>query len=51
MGHESWWEVVIDQGTAIRPLVRTRQRAVATVDERRFLIDRGEDGCLLLAER
>ncbi|WP_169789077.1 glycosyltransferase family 2 protein [Nonomuraea candida] len=51
VGHESWWEVVIDQGTAIRPLVRTRQRAVATVAERRFLIDRGEDGCLLLAER
>ncbi|MEV0824560.1 glycosyltransferase family 2 protein [Nonomuraea rubra] len=51
VGHESWWEVVIDQGTALRPLVRTRQRAVATVDERRFLIDRAEDGCLLLAER
>lgn len=51
VGHESWWEVVIDQGTAIRPLVRTRQREVATVAERRFLIDRGEDGCLLLAER
>ncbi|MGW4793115.1 glycosyltransferase [Nonomuraea sp. NPDC004297] len=51
VGDESWWEVVIDQGNAIRPLVRTRQRAVATVDERRFLLDRGEDGCLLLAER
>ncbi|MFB4283040.1 glycosyltransferase [Nonomuraea sp. MTCD27] len=56
VGHESWWEVLIDQGRAIRPLVRTRQRAIATVEgadreERRFLIDRGEDGCLLLAER
>ncbi|MEV0617354.1 glycosyltransferase family 2 protein [Nonomuraea sp. NPDC050404] len=51
VGHESWWEVVIDQGTPIRPLVRTRQRSIATVAERRFLIDRGEDGCLLLAER
>ncbi|MFC7590112.1 glycosyltransferase family 2 protein [Nonomuraea antimicrobica] len=51
IGHESWWDVVIDQGRPIRPLVRTRQRTVATVDERRFLIDRAEDGCLLLAER
>ncbi|MEW9546835.1 glycosyltransferase family 2 protein [Nonomuraea sp. NPDC050783] len=51
VGHESWWEVVIDQGRALRPLVRTRQRPVATVADRRFLVDRGEDGCLLLAER
>ncbi|MCK2221440.1 glycosyltransferase [Actinomadura sp. ATCC 31491] len=51
VGHESWWEVVIDQGKALRPLVRTGQRPVATVADRRFLVDRGEDGCLLLAER
>jgi hypothetical protein len=51
VGHESWWEVVIDQGRPIRPLVRTKVRPVATVADRRFLIDRGEDGCLLLAER
>ncbi|MEU6777840.1 glycosyltransferase family 2 protein [Nonomuraea angiospora] len=51
VGHESWWEVVIDQGTPIRPLVRTGQRPIATVAARRFLVDRGEDGCLLLAER
>ncbi|MBE1590058.1 glycosyltransferase family 2 protein [Nonomuraea angiospora] len=51
IGHESWWEVVIDQGTPIRPLVRTGQRPIATVAARRFLVDRGEDGCLLLAER
>ncbi|GAA3128924.1 MULTISPECIES: glycosyltransferase family 2 protein [Nonomuraea] len=51
VGHESWWEVLIDQGRALRPLVRSRQRTVTTVAERRFLIDRGEDGCLLLAER
>ncbi|MFI6733618.1 glycosyltransferase family 2 protein [Nonomuraea sp. NPDC050451] len=51
VGHESWWEVVIDQGKPIRPLVRTGQRPVATVAARRFLVDRGEDGCLLLAER
>ncbi|MEV1168094.1 glycosyltransferase family 2 protein [Nonomuraea sp. NPDC049784] len=51
VGHESWWEVVIDQGKPIRPLVQTRERPVATVADRRFLIDRGEDGCLLLAER
>ncbi|MFG6193164.1 glycosyltransferase family 2 protein [Nonomuraea sp. JJY05] len=51
IGHESWWEVVIDQGKPIRPLVRTGQRPVATVAARRFLVDRGEDGCLLLAER
>ncbi|MFC4010680.1 glycosyltransferase family 2 protein [Nonomuraea purpurea] len=51
VGRESWWEVVIDQGRPIRALVRTRERPVATVADRRFLIDRGEDGCLLLAER
>ncbi|MGW0802035.1 glycosyltransferase family 2 protein [Nonomuraea sp. NPDC002799] len=51
VGHESWWEVVIDQGKAIRPLVRTREHPMATVADRRFLIDRAEDGCLLLAER
>ncbi|MFI7698376.1 glycosyltransferase family 2 protein [Nonomuraea sp. NPDC049480] len=51
VGDESLWEVVIDQGRALRPLVRARQCAVATVADRRFLVDRGEDGCLLLAER
>ncbi|MEU1386441.1 MULTISPECIES: glycosyltransferase family 2 protein [unclassified Nonomuraea] len=51
VGRESWWEVVIDQGRPIRPLVRRAERQVATVDDRRFLIDRSEDGCLLLAER
>ncbi|MFG1707171.1 glycosyltransferase [Nonomuraea sp. M3C6] len=51
VGLESWWEVVIDQGKPIRPLVRTRGRPVATVADRRFLVDRAEDGCLLLAER
>jgi CDP-glycerol glycerophosphotransferase len=50
VGEESWWEVVIDQGKALLPLVRTREWAVATVADRRFLVDRGEDGCLLLAE-
>ncbi|MGI5284106.1 glycosyltransferase family 2 protein [Nonomuraea polychroma] len=51
VGDESCWEVVIDQGKALLPLVRTRQRPVANVAQRRFLVDRGEDGCLLLAER
>ncbi|NUO97581.1 MAG: glycosyltransferase family 2 protein [Nonomuraea sp.] len=51
VGRESWWEVVLDQGRPIRPLVRRGERQVATVDDRRFLIDRSEDGCLLLAER
>ncbi|PZG14474.1 hypothetical protein C1J01_26780 [Nonomuraea aridisoli] len=51
VSREAWWEVLIDHGRAIRPLVRTAHRAVATVAERRFLIDRGEDGCLLVAER
>ncbi|GAB2915202.1 glycosyltransferase family 2 protein [Nonomuraea fastidiosa] len=51
VGHESWWEVMIDQGRPLRPIVRSRQRTITTVDERRFLIDRSEDGCLLLAER
>ncbi|QFY06175.1 glycosyltransferase [Nonomuraea phyllanthi] len=51
VGRESWWEVLLDQGRAIRPLVRTKERPVATVAARRFLVDRGEDGCLLLAER
>ncbi|WP_188191021.1 glycosyltransferase family 2 protein [Nonomuraea sp. SYSU D8015] len=51
VGDESWWEVVIDQGKELRPLVRARQCAVATVDDRRFLVDRGKDGCLIVAER
>ncbi|SDH87769.1 glycosyltransferase family 2 protein [Nonomuraea jiangxiensis] len=51
VGTVSCWEVVIDQGKPIRPLVRTRQRPVATVADRRFLVDRAEDGCLLVAER
>lgn len=51
IGRESCWEVLIDHGTPIRPLVRGANRTVATVAERRFLIDRGEDGCLLVAER
>ncbi|WP_185845130.1 glycosyltransferase family 2 protein [Nonomuraea sp. WAC 01424] len=51
VGRESWWEVVLDQGRLIRPLMRRAERQVATVDDRRFLIDRSEDGCLLLAER
>ncbi|MBF8187629.1 glycosyltransferase family 2 protein [Nonomuraea sp. K274] len=51
VGHESWWEVVIDQGRPIRPLVRARHHPVATVADRRFLVDRSEDGGLLLAER
>ncbi|TMR89316.1 glycosyltransferase family 2 protein [Nonomuraea basaltis] len=51
VGDESLWEIVIDQGKALRPLVRTRERSVATVADRRFIVDRGEDGCPLLAER
>ncbi|HEX4814853.1 MAG TPA: glycosyltransferase family 2 protein [Nonomuraea sp.] len=51
VGPESLWEVVIDQGRPLRPLVRARGCAVATVADRRFLVDRGEDGGLLLAER
>ncbi|MEV5890054.1 glycosyltransferase family 2 protein [Nonomuraea fuscirosea] len=51
VGHESWWEVLIDHGRAQRPLVRTRPRPRVTVSGRSFQIDRGEDGCLLLVER
>ncbi|TDD13494.1 glycosyltransferase family 2 protein [Nonomuraea diastatica] len=51
VGDEAWWEVLIDQGRPIRPLVRTGERPVATVADRRFLIDRDDDGGLLLAER
>ncbi|NRQ34929.1 glycosyltransferase [Nonomuraea sp. NN258] len=51
VGDESWWEVVIDQGKPIRPLLKTQERPVVTVAERRFLIDRSDDGGLLLAER
>ena len=50
VGEGSWWEVVIDQGQPIRPLVRTPVRAPADVDGRSFLVDRGDDGCLLLME-
>ncbi|MGN9836602.1 glycosyltransferase family 2 protein [Nonomuraea sp. H19] len=50
VGDESLWEVVIDQGKPLRPLARTRERPVATVADRRFLIDRCEEGGLLLAE-
>uniref|UniRef100_UPI003B8382D8 hypothetical protein n=1 Tax=Nonomuraea lactucae TaxID=2249762 RepID=UPI003B8382D8 len=51
VGRESRWEVVIDQGRAIHPLVRALGRPVVTVAGRRFLIDRSDDGGLLLAER
>ncbi|WP_166427305.1 glycosyltransferase family 2 protein [Nonomuraea mesophila] len=51
VGDEAWWEVLIDQGKPLRPLVRTAERPVATVADRRFLIDRDDDGGLLLAER
>ncbi|MEV0591986.1 glycosyltransferase family 2 protein [Nonomuraea cavernae] len=50
VGPESRWEVVLDQGREIRPLVRTRERPMATVADRRFEVDRGGDGCLVLAE-
>jgi CDP-glycerol glycerophosphotransferase len=50
VGDESWWEVVIDQGRAVRTLVRTRSRPPASVPGRRFLVDRGDDGCLLVLE-
>ncbi|MEV6151239.1 glycosyltransferase family 2 protein [Nonomuraea sp. NPDC052129] len=51
VGREARWDFVIDQGREIRPLVRTRARPIVTVAERRFLVDRGDDGCLMLAER
>nr|WP_176573498.1 glycosyltransferase family 2 protein [Nonomuraea pusilla] len=51
VGAESWWEVVIDQGKPLRPLVKGRGGTILTVADRRFLIDRGVDGCLVLAER
>jgi CDP-glycerol glycerophosphotransferase len=51
VGHESCWDLVIDQGRAIRPLVRTQARPVVTVADRRFLVDRSDDGCLMIAER
>ncbi|WP_219500585.1 glycosyltransferase family 2 protein [Nonomuraea ceibae] len=50
VGDVTWWEVVVDQGRAIRTLVRTRSRPPADVPGRRFLVDRGDDGCLLLLE-
>ncbi|MEU7859557.1 glycosyltransferase family 2 protein [Nonomuraea sp. NPDC049141] len=51
VGHESRWDFVIDQGRMIRPLARTQARPIVTVAERRFLVDRGDDGNLMLAER
>ncbi|WP_336213029.1 glycosyltransferase family 2 protein [Nonomuraea sp. LPB2021202275-12-8] len=51
VGEESWWEVVIDQGQAIRTLVRARDLPPADVTGRNFLVDRSDDGCLLLLER
>jgi CDP-glycerol glycerophosphotransferase len=51
VGEESWWEVVIDQGRAIRTLVRTQDRPPVRVEGRSFLVDRSDDGCLLLLER
>jgi hypothetical protein len=51
VGHESLWDFVIDQGRPIRPLARIRERPVVQVADRRFLVDRGADGNLVLAER
>lgn len=51
VGEESWWEVVVDQGRAIRTLVRTQDRQPVRVEGRSFLVDRSDDGCLLLLER
>ncbi len=51
VGEESWWEVVVDQGRAIRTLVRSRDRQPVLVAGRDFLVDRSDDGCLLLVER
>ncbi|MGN9786686.1 glycosyltransferase family 2 protein [Nonomuraea sp. ZG12] len=51
VGEESWWEVVVDQGRAIRTLVRTQERQPVRVEGRSFLVDRSDDGCLLLLER
>ncbi|MFG3435743.1 glycosyltransferase [Nonomuraea sp. NPDC047897] len=51
VGRESRWEVVIDQGRPLRPLVRTPARPAATVAGRRFQVDRSDDGTLMLAER
>ncbi|MBT2224385.1 glycosyltransferase family 2 protein [Nonomuraea sp. NEAU-A123] len=51
VGHESRWDFVIDQGRMIRPLARTQARPIVTVAERRFLVDRSDDGNLMLAER
>ncbi|MBB6350523.1 hypothetical protein FHU36_007095 [Nonomuraea muscovyensis] len=51
VGRESRWEVVIDQGRPLRPLVRTPARPSVTVAGRRFQVDRSDDGTLMLAER
>ncbi|NUW40790.1 glycosyltransferase family 2 protein [Nonomuraea rhodomycinica] len=50
VGRVPRWDVLLDQGRKIRPLVRTRARPAATVAGRRFVADRGEDGCLMLVE-
>ncbi|MET7463587.1 glycosyltransferase family 2 protein [Nonomuraea sp. NPDC005501] len=51
VGRQPRWDVVLDQGRKIRPLVRTRARPAATVAGRRFVADRGDDGCLMLVEQ
>ncbi|MEU0567745.1 glycosyltransferase family 2 protein [Nonomuraea sp. NPDC005983] len=50
VGRESCWAVLIDQGRPLRPVVRGEARPEATVGERRFLVDRAADGCLMLVE-
>ncbi|MEV0201269.1 glycosyltransferase family 2 protein [Nonomuraea sp. NPDC050691] len=50
VGRVPRWDVLLDQGRKIRPLVRTRARPAVTVAGRRFVADRGDDGCLMLVE-
>ncbi|MGV9304631.1 glycosyltransferase family 2 protein [Nonomuraea sp. NPDC003727] len=48
---EAWWDVVIDQGRIVRLVVETAAKPEAEVGDRRYLVDRGEDGCLMIRER
>ncbi|MFE3447606.1 glycosyltransferase family 2 protein [Nonomuraea sp. NPDC059194] len=47
---EACWDLVLDQGKVVRPVVETAARPEVEVKGRRYLVDRSEDGCLMIRE-
>lgn len=48
---QAWWDVVLDHGKVVRFAVETAARPEVEVRGRRFLVDRGEDGGLMIREK